>query len=163
MSHAWRVGYGHLMADVPNVWGGAGRGLFGDLAADELPPRPMADDPTIGYLLERYLTEHRTAGEADHVGYGGTVTVLDLLRGYLNRYGYHGLSETDRERFERSFFGEEDADAFSTLFGPDELRAGIEPFLDEHLPGRVQADPSVVHLARLVCADLRRWLDANLG
>jgi hypothetical protein len=150
------------MADLPNVRGGAGHGLFGDLTAEELPSRPMAADPTIGYLLERYLSEHRATTDVDHLSYGGTVTVLDLLRGYLNRYGYHQLSETDRERFERAYFGEEDADAFASLFGPDELRAGIQPFLSEHLPDRVRADPSVIELARTVCADLIAWLDANL-
>jgi hypothetical protein len=136
----------------------------------QLPSGPTAaarsgdDDPSISFLLEAFLAERRGRSgrdAADAAGYHATVTVIDLLRGSLNRYGYHALSDADRERFEHKFFDEDDAEAFSELFGEAELRTGIPEFLDVHLPKRVHVDPSVVTLARQVIGDLVAWLDAR--
>jgi hypothetical protein len=120
-----------------------------------------SDAPSISLLLEAYLAGRRGRAGGGAAGYHATVTTVDLLRGSLNRYGYHGLSDADRDRFEHRFFDEDDADAFSELFGEAELRTGIPEFLDVHLPKRAHVDPSVTELARRVIADLLAWLDGR--
>jgi hypothetical protein len=146
------VGYRRSMSEMSSGEWAAGSAI-GTANAPEA-------DPSIGYLLERYLADHRS-GAAGGVTYQATVTVIDLLRGYLNRFGYQELSVADRERFERAFFGDGDADAFCTLFGAAELRPRLDTFVRVHLPERVRADPSVIAQATRVIADLTRWLDAR--
>jgi hypothetical protein len=136
-----------------------------EMSSAQLPPGGSSasrdDDPSISFLLEAFLADRRGRTGGNAAGYHGTVTVIDLLRGSLNRYGYHALSDADRERFEHKFFDEDDADAFAELFGEAELRTGLPEFLDVHLPRRVHVDPSVVDLARQVTGDLVAWLDAR--
>lgn len=116
----------------------------------------MTEEPTIGPLLEGYLTQRRSKITLEE--YRSEVNVVDLLRGYLNRFGYNELEPAERERFDRAFFGEGNPEAFCDLYGAPELTARVPTFLDEYLPNRVRADPSVVSYAKSVTADLVAWL-----
>ena len=117
----------------------------------------MTEEPTIGPLLEGYLTQRRAKITLEE--YRSEVNVVDLLRGYLNRFGYTELVPAERERFDRTFFGDGNAEAFCDLYGAGDLISRVPAFLDEYLPNRVHADPSVISFAKSVTADLVAWLE----
>jgi hypothetical protein len=111
--------------------------------------------PAIAQILEGFLIEQRE--RLPPAAYGRLATVLDFLRSSLDRFGYVGLDEARRQRWEAAFDGG-DAGAFGNLFGAAELVAHLDWFQDVYLPERAKVSAPVQQHARGVTTSLRDWL-----
>ena len=63
--------------------------------------------------------------------------ICELLRHCLNGYGYTGLSELERKRWERAYEAG-DEDAFCHLMGPEQLVDNLGEFLGYYAGGTMQ-------------------------
>jgi hypothetical protein len=118
----------------------------------------MAGSLSIGQLLEAFLAEQR--GVLSIQTYGGYTTIVDLLRGSLNRFAYASLTSLDRARWEQRF-DSGDSEAYCNVFGAQELLAELPPFRAEHLVRRIGAGELLLELADRVTDDLVAWLCAH--
>ncbi|MGH9187398.1 MAG: hypothetical protein ACRD0U_16545 [Acidimicrobiales bacterium] len=76
----------------------------------------------------------------------------------MNRYGYESLSELEHRRWERVFDagGEE---AFTHLFGPEEIPAQVDQFLGWFVIRKVMAGQEFLKACGTVTKTLGKWLD----
>lgn len=118
----------------------------------------MPDSPSIAQLLDRFLSDQEDRLNLQQ--YRACSNVIDMLTGYLNRYAFATLGPVDRPEWEAAYAKDED-DAFVRTFGVRQLVAGLKPFHEEHLRGRLQAAELVQNHALQVTSDLVDWLAAQ--
>lgn len=106
--------------------------------------------PSIGDVLDRFLAHPETTGEAE--------SVVDLLRSYLDGYGYQMLPEEELAFFRERYDFDEEAGAFCNLFGPEYILEGLSEFLGWFVIRKVAAGPELTAAFGPVTDRLVAWL-----
>ncbi len=84
--------------------------------------------------------------------------VADLIASHLDSYAYEHLSKTDRAWWEEAWNADEEAGAFSRLFGPEWILEMMDGFLGWFLIRKVAASHEDLVAYPVLCRDLVEWL-----
>ncbi len=87
--------------------------------------------------------------------------VADLIASHLDSYAYEHLSKTDRAWWEEAWNADEEAGAFSRLFGPEWIVEMMDGFLGWFLIRKVSASRDDLVAYPVLCRDLVEWLVAE--
>jgi len=91
--------------------------------------------------------------------YGDYEDVVGLLRGYLDDYGYEGLSDGESALYEKySHEQGEEHRRFCQLFGPEKITGHLGMFLDWYMIRKVMAGADFKRTAGTVAKRLTKWL-----
>jgi len=116
---------------------------------------PAVPEVTIDDALAGFLDSQR--GRLSPRSLRRYEDVVELLAHCLNGYGYQGLSEFDRKRFE-SAYDAGDEEAFCHLFGPEKIVDNLGEFLSYFMIRKVMAGQELLRAAGTVTKALARWL-----
>jgi hypothetical protein len=118
---------------------------------------PRIAEPTIEDVLEEFLAVQKT--RLAPRTFEEYLSIIRLLSDCLDGYGHEGLSDPERQLYERHS-GERAADPreFCQLFGPEQLEANLGQFLDYFMIRKVMAGASTMRAAGTVTRKLCRWL-----
>lgn len=121
--------------------------------------RPQAqDEDRIDSILDAFLAQRRATLSARQMP--AYEAIVGFLKLHLNRYAYQGLSELERQRWERTFnAGEEDA--YTKLFGAEKIPEETAAFVGHFMIAKVIAPRTVTSAAGRVMAELLDWLLAS--
>lgn len=121
----------------------------------ELPP---IAEPNIDQVFTEFLEEQgRRLRPKSFAEYEA---VIGLLRGYLDGYGYEGLSDAEAALLEK-YAAEPDGREFCELFGPDHVIENLGMFLDYFMVRKVMASETLSRAAGRVTKKLCKWLAAR--
>jgi len=118
---------------------------------------PELADPTLGDVLDQFLTEQQARLKPKT--YGQYASVVDLFRHHMNAYGHEDLSKAESLLFERHYNAEgADHKEFCQIFGPDKIVGGIGMFLGYFMIRKVMAGADLKRAAGTVTKKLSKWL-----
>jgi hypothetical protein len=117
-------------------------------------------DPSAREVLERWAAlEPRDAGEAKQ--FSDRDAVAQLIADHLDSYAYERLSKPDRKWWEERWNDDEEAGAFSRLFGPEWIAEAMDEFLSWFLIRKVMTSKEECATYAVLCAELATWLGAE--
>jgi hypothetical protein len=117
-------------------------------------------DPSAFDVLERWCAptspssaKGRTFTERD--------SVAQLIADHLDSYAYERLSKRDRTWWEERWNADEEAGAFSRLFGPEWIVDSMDAFLGWFVIRKVMAPREELATYGPLCVDLLRWMESE--
>jgi hypothetical protein len=110
---------------------------------------------TVDRALQEFLDDCRSRLSARTVR--TYESVIDLLRTFLNSYGYQYLSEAEHEAFQ-SAYDAGDEQAFCHLFGTEKIVESVGEFLGYFMIRKVAASGELLRASGTVMGKLVAWL-----
>jgi hypothetical protein len=119
-----------------------------------------AADPSAWDVLERWrkLRSDPAGEDAPLTDRTKRDFVADLIASHLDSYAYERLSTVDREWWEERWNDDEEAGAFSRLFGPEWIVTCMDDFLGWFVIRKVASSPSDNGVYASLCAELIEWM-----
>lgn len=116
-------------------------------------PNDIAE-PTITAVLEEFLREEAAdLSPATQIKYRD---IVELLTDSINGYAYQYLNESDSEKFDRLYNGENVE--FCDIFGPEHIIPNLDEFLSYFMVHKVIAGKETLRAAGTVTKKLAAWL-----
>ncbi|MGH9364343.1 MAG: hypothetical protein ACRD1B_03635, partial [Thermoanaerobaculia bacterium] len=113
--------------------------------------------PNIDEVLDAFLANQRERISVKT--FSDYESVVQLLRSYLNGYGYQGLSKEEGRFFDRSFNATgKDHREFCQLFGPEKIVENVDGVLGDFMIRKVMAGESFKRTSGTVSKKLSKWL-----
>jgi hypothetical protein len=117
-------------------------------------------DPSAFDVLERWCAAASPSGST-----GRSVAERDsisgLIESYLDSYAYEHLPKRDRTWWEERWNEDEEAAAFSRMFGPEWIVRSMEEFLGWFVIRKVMAPREDIARYGPLCAELLDWMRAE--
>jgi len=116
-----------------------------------MPPRP---DVTIRGALDSFATEQAIKG----VKPADVADACHLLCDYLDGYAYQSLEPDEHARWESAWNADEEAGAFSNIFGPEKIPPEISMFLSWFMVRKVMSSAAFLRATGRTMTALLEWL-----